>query len=34
MFRQYSEHTDEVLTDVAGVPADELAKMREDGVIV
>ena len=30
----YSEHTDEVLTDVAGVSADELPKLREDGVIV
>ena len=30
----YSEHTDEVLTGVAGVSADELPKLREDGVIV
>ena len=30
----YSEHTDEVLTGVAGVPAGELAGLRDAGVIV
>ena len=30
----YSEHTDEILTDMLGVSSEELPALREQGVIV
>ncbi|MGH2543569.1 MAG: CoA transferase, partial [Ardenticatenaceae bacterium] len=31
---RYSEHTDEILTSMLGVPGDDLPKLRKQGVIV